>query len=210
MSESKTFLQRFNALRDEIKAPKNCLNKFGGYKYRNLEGIQEALKPLALKHDVTIVGTDALVEVAGRLFYQVTYTAMDSTNAEGVTLTHTAWAEHPAAKKGMDPAQLTGAVSSYARKYALGGLLMLDDTEDADNGGSYNPPQRPSKREAMLARIDQLTAKATASGVRPEAFGEWLVANFGTGDKEQLTDEQLTEYGKYLSTICKDAESLKG
>lgn len=211
MTESaKTFLERFNALRDEMKAPKNCRNNFGGYNYRNLEGIQEALKPLAVKWQVTINGKDDIVEMCGRLFYKSVYTAMDSTGKDQAVLSTVGWAEHPASKKGMDPAQLTGAVSSYARKYALGGLLMLDDTEDADSG-TYQPaptPQ-PSRRDQMLARIKQLTDEATANGVKPESVGEWLKARYGTTNKADLTDQQLTELGKHLAQVAKDSKTIK-
>ena len=211
MTESdKTFMERFNALRDEMKAPKNCRNNFGGYNYRNLEGIQEALKPLAVKWQVTINGKDDLVEMCGRLFYKSVYTAMDSTGQDATVLETVGWAEHPASKKGMDPAQLTGAVSSYARKYALGGLLMLDDTEDADSS-TYQPAPaaQPSRREQMLARIEQLANEASANGVRRESVDEWLQAKYGTNNKADLTDAQLTELGKHLAQVAKDSKTLK-
>ena len=211
MTESdKTFMERFTALRDEMKAPKNCRNNFGGYNYRNLEGIQEALKPLAVKWQVTINGKDDLVEMCGRLFYKSVYTAMDSTEQDATVLETVGWAEHPASKKGMDPAQLTGAVSSYARKYALGGLLMLDDTEDADSS-TYQPAPaaQPSRREQMLARIEQLANEASANGVRRESVDEWLQAKYGTYNKADLTDAQLTELGKHLAQVAKDSKTLK-
>ena len=211
MTESdKTFMERFNALRDEMKAPKNCRNNFGGYNYRNLEGIQVALKPLAVKWQVTINGKDDLVEICGRLFYKSVYTAMDSTGKEQTVLDTVGWAEHPVSKKGMDPAQLTGAVSSYARKYALGGLLMLDDTEDADSSAYQpTPVTQPSRREQMLARIEQLANEATANGVKRESVDEWLQAKYGTNNKADLTDAQLTELGKHLAQVAKDSKTLK-
>jgi len=110
-----------------LKAPKGQFNKFGNYKYRSCEDIVEAVKPL-LNGGILLLD-DEIVEVAGRVYVKATATL---SNSEGNQLTATAFAREPESKKGMDSAQLTGATSSYARKYALNGLFAIDDTKDAD------------------------------------------------------------------------------
>lgn len=115
----------------ELKAPKNLYNSFGKYKYRNAEGIQEALKPLEKEYQVTTVLNDEIVDVAGRIYVKATAKVMDCASDDVIEVT--AYAREADAKKGMDEAQVTGATSSYARKYALNALFLLDDTKDVDS-----------------------------------------------------------------------------
>ena len=115
----------------ELKAPKNLYNSFGKYKYRNAEGIQEALKPLEMEYQVTTVLNDEIVDVAGRIYVKATAKVMDCASDDVIEVT--AYAREADAKKGMDEAQVTGATSSYARKYALNALFLLDDTKDVDS-----------------------------------------------------------------------------
>jgi len=117
-------------IQTELKAPKNLYNSFGKYHYRNAEGIQEALKPLESKYNVTVTLSDEIVEVGGRVYVKATATITDVAIGESVSVS--AYAREAADKKDMDDAQVTGATSSYARKYALNGLFLLDDTKDVD------------------------------------------------------------------------------
>lgn len=128
----------------ELKAPKNLYNSFGKYKYRNAEGIQEAVKPLLSKYKVSLTLNDEVICVADRVYVKATATIWDTEaptakmDAEGLTIdtlkqiSVSAFAREASDKKGMDDAQVTGATSSYARKYALNGLFLLDDTKDVD------------------------------------------------------------------------------
>lgn len=115
-------------IQSELKAPKGQFNKFGGYKYRSCEDILEALKPVLSKYEAAVILSDEVVEIAGRIYVKATATL----KAKDVTESTTAYAREAETKKGMDESQITGAASSYARKYALNGLFGIDDTKDAD------------------------------------------------------------------------------
>jgi hypothetical protein len=115
-------------IQSELKAPKNNYNSFGKYNYRNAEDILEAVKPLLVKHGCVLTLSDQIQEVGGRVYVTTTARISDGKSSETVT----ASAREAQDRKGMDDSQITGATSSYARKYALGGLFLLDDTKDAD------------------------------------------------------------------------------
>lgn len=112
----------------QLVAPKNQLNAFGKYKYRNAEDILEAVKPLLLKHDCTLTISDDMVQVGDRYYIKSTCSFSDGENTKTVT----AFARESLDFKGMSEAQITGATSSYARKYALNGLFLIDDNKDPD------------------------------------------------------------------------------
>jgi hypothetical protein len=116
-------------IQEELKAPKNQRNNFGNYNYRSAEDIIEAVKPIAHKYGYYLNISDEIVEVGGRIYVKATarlYTP------DAVGFSATGWAREEETKKGMDASQITGAASSYARKYALNGLLAIDDTKDSD------------------------------------------------------------------------------
>ena len=115
-------------IQSELKAPKNQFNAFGKYKYRTCEDILEALKPLLLKYECTLTIEDEVKEVGGLVFIEAT--AAIQKDMEGRSVTGQAGIE--VNKKGMDLAQSFGSSSSYARKYALNGLFLIDDTKDSD------------------------------------------------------------------------------
>ena len=135
-------------IQHELKAPKNCRNTFGNYNYRSAEGILEALKPLCFKYKAVLRMTDEIVDIGGKLFVkavgelidvEVSNPTPDSIFAIGAQ----GWAQIPDGKKGMDLAQVTGAASSYARKYCLNALFAIDDTKDSD----ALPPDEPKHEE---------------------------------------------------------------
>ena len=115
-------------IQSELKAPKNQFNAFGKYKYRSCEDILEALKPLLLKYECTLTIEDEVKEVGGIVFIEATAAIQKDNEGRAVT----AQAGIEVNKKGMDIAQSFGSSSSYARKYALNGLFLIDDTKDAD------------------------------------------------------------------------------
>ena len=117
-------------IQNELKAPKNLYNKFGGYYYRNAESILEGVKPLCAKYEVTLTLYDEIVEIGNRIYVKATANLFDW-NSEKYIQTE-AYAREDESKKGMDGSQITGSCSSYARKYALNGLFNIDDTKDAD------------------------------------------------------------------------------
>ncbi len=124
-------------IQHELKAPKNCYNSFGNYKYRNAEGILEALKPVMFKYKCLLRMTDEIEEKGGKLFVKAIAELIDAEieNPSPDTIFaigSQGWAEIPASKKGLDQAQLTGSTSSFARKYCLNALFCIDDTKDSD------------------------------------------------------------------------------
>jgi hypothetical protein len=152
-------------IQNEIKAPKNQYNSFGKYKYRNAEDIFEAAKPICFKYGVFLSISDQVIEVAGELFVESTATITDGEKVINVK----AQAGLDLNRKGMDKAQASGASSSYARKYALGGLFLLDDTKDADATNTHGKSAKPALVENSEAYLKVVTAlksgKATMSQV---------------------------------------------
>ena len=124
-------------IQKELKAPKGQFNSFGKYKYRSCEDILEALKPILGTCTLTL--TDDVVEIGGRVYVKATATIKDGKEIEVVS----AFARESESKKGMDDSQITGTASSYARKYALNGLFLIDDTKDADTDESKNQESKP-------------------------------------------------------------------
>lgn len=150
------------AIQGELKAPKNQMNKFGGYKYRSCEDILEAVKPLLSKNNCVLTISDDIIAVSNRVYVQATATIV---NAKGEQISVSGYARESESKKGMDDSQVTGSTSSYARKYALNGLFCIDDTKDADatneHGKSAPQPvqQAPVKVELSAEEL-KITAKA--------------------------------------------------
>lgn len=122
--------EKLLAVQGSLKAPKGQRNTFGNYNYRSCEDILEAVKPHLQKNKATIVLTDEVVLIGERYYVKVTARFIDTETGEEIT--NTAYAREEEVKKGMDGSQITGASSSYARKYALNGLLDIDDNKDSD------------------------------------------------------------------------------
>lgn len=146
-------LQKLIEIQTKLKAPKNLYNKFGNYNYRNAEGILEAVKPYLAELKCALTLTDSIIERGGKNYVEATATLWDEDGTEIMSVT--ACAREAETKKGMDDSQITGATSSYARKYALNGLFDLDDTKDADTNEyheqepaapkEFKPSSRPEK-----------------------------------------------------------------
>lgn len=131
VEESLTTEEKLERIQTELEVPKGQLNKFGGYRYRSCEDILGAVKPLLKKYKCFIYLTDDLEQVGDRYYIVATASLVDA-EVDGKKYSVTAYAREGDAKKGMDASQVTGSASSYARKYALNGLLAIDDTKDAD------------------------------------------------------------------------------
>lgn len=125
--EDKTFYQKVAEIQQKLKAPKGQYNSFGKYKYRSCEDILEAVKPLL--GDLVLTINDEIVQVSDRIYVKAVANITDGIN---IGCTVSAYAREPEQKKGMDSSQITGTASSYARKYALNGLFLIDDTKDTD------------------------------------------------------------------------------
>lgn len=138
----------------ELKAPKNKRNNFGGYQYRDLSGILEALKPLLQKYKCAIFLSDNIVTKEDRTYIESTATIIDCEDSTQYYCK--GYAREDGSKKGMDLSQLTGACSSYARKYALNGLLAIDDSQDIDSmdNTKQETPKR-TRRSRIVKQTDE-------------------------------------------------------
>jgi hypothetical protein len=143
------------SIQTELKAPKNQRNNFGNYNYRSAEDILEAVKPLAKKHKVVFKINDELKEIAGRPYIESTAKMIDCTDPT-MQIESTAQAIVDFGAKGMQDPQRTGAASSYAKKYAIGNLLLIDDTKDADATNTHGTSvvdQKPLLQKDSVAFI---------------------------------------------------------
>lgn len=154
-------------IQSELKAPKGQFNAYGKYKYRSCEDILEAVKPILKKNNCTLLLSDSLIYVGERYYIKATATLV---NAEGKSVSTEAYAREEETKKGMDASQITGASSSYARKYALNGLLCIDDNKDSDttNTGDNTPaaPAKTSKEDN--AEVEKAIAEINAAKSKEE------------------------------------------
>lgn len=138
--------EKLLAIQTKLKAPKGQYNSFGNFNYRSAEDILEAVKPLNAEQGLLLTITDEIKEVGGRIYVVATATVSDGTDELKVS----ALAREPENKKGMDESQITGATSSYARKYALNGLYAIDDNKDADTDEHKQQQENaPKKQQAQ-------------------------------------------------------------
>lgn len=189
----------------ELKAPKNQYNSFGKYKYRSCEDILEGLKPVLKKNKVTLHISDSIEVIGDRIYVKATAVFIDI--EDGTTITNEAYARESDVKKGMDESQITGATSSYARKYALNGLFLIDDTKDADTdeyqgkirGQSKDETELDNKWTAQGKDLIDATKIKSLKGIcknhkMPE---EQLAKKYG---KEKIEDITLVDYMDFAKT----------
>ena len=146
-------------IQSALKAPKNQWNKFGSYHYRNAEDILESVKPLLKENSCTLILSDDVVEVGGRIYVKATAILRNSENTE---VSVSAFARESEAQKGMNDAQITGSASSYARKYALNGLFCIDDTKDDDFTNKHGKEEPKRDPDLELAILEATEAKTIA------------------------------------------------
>lgn len=159
-------------IQSELKAPKGQRNTFGKYNYRSCEDILEAVKPLLSVRGLVLIITDDIVQIGERYYVRATATIYDS---EGSYISNSALAREELKRTGMDASQITGATSSYARKYALNGLFAIDDTKDADATNKGQDEPKPAKATAQPAFTDEIRralAKAQSVQELVETFGK--------------------------------------
>lgn len=189
--------EKLKNIQKELKAPKSQYNSFGKYNYRNCEDILEAVKPLLNKYEASLTLSDEILEIGGKNYIRATATLYDCVGEESICVS--AYARESTDKKGMDDSQMTGATSSYARKYALNGLFCIDDTKDADylNQGQKeakkgnSEPQRASYTCHDCKKAITKTEKHTA---------------------EQIAENTMKRCGVHLCMACyqKRAEASQG
>lgn len=166
-------------IQQKLKAPKGQQNTFGGYKYRSCEDIFEAVKPLLKEQKLILQTTDELVQIGERYYVKATAILSDGTE----TITNTAYAREEEAKKGMDSSQITGASSSYARKYALNGLFLIDDVKDSDTTNTGDAEQ---ERLDLIVEFNKLVNE---TGTDKDLIYE----TYKVKDNTEMTNAQLKQ-----------------
>ena len=191
--------KKLSGIQCELVATKGQYNNFGKYSYRSCEDILEAVKPLLDKYKVAIVIKDDIVLVGDRFYVKATATLIDSETGESVEAS--AFARESADKKGMDSSQVTGATSSYARKYALNGLFAIDDNKDSDATNTHNKDIKPNMTpvsglsEAQLKRLFAIGNKA---GFKKDVVEATVKKMFGCEPKDMTKDQ--------YNTVCERLE----
>lgn len=160
-----TFQQKIVAIQSMLKAPKGQYNSFGKYNYRSCEDILEGVKPLLSEQELILTIEDSIEMIGDRYYVKATATLSDGTNS----ISTSAYARESLDKKGMDASQVTGATSSYARKYALNGLLCIDDTKDADTMNNAKQDTQES-----VYNWNTLKARATQGGISETDLKHYL------------------------------------
>lgn len=210
-------------IQSELNCPKNSYNKFGNYHYRSAEAILEAVKPICLKYNCAIFISDSIKQIGDRYYVEAQATLVDTDVGIEEFISTTALAREETEKKGMDASQITGAASSYARKYALNGLLAIDDAKDADGlepdksqpkpapkKTEYKPVQKPATPTSSTQYTQQENAtKAITPAQRTRLFAlgveEDIRAVLKEYKIEHTTDIPMSKYDE----ICKKVEAMK-
>lgn len=223
--QSEDIYTKLSHIQNELKAPKNQFNKFGNYKYRSCEDILEALKPLCAKYKATLIIYDEIVMIGDRYYVKAMAKLYDQETTDYIEAY--AFARECIDKKGMDQAQVTGATSSYARKYALNGLFNIDDTKDFDTNevhqqsnqkqGNTQPKQQPQQQgfeqANLMANIDNCLKKLKELGVDIKSKGSLDFIdkyNNNLHDINIMTDSEKYNYLKVLNEMIKLKEKQNG
>lgn len=177
-------MESLRKIQSELKAPKGQYNSFGKYAYRSCEDILEAVKPLLEKYESTVYITDEVVSVGDRVYVKATATFVDKDTS---VVSVSAFAREPVARKGMDDAQVTGATSSYARKYALNGLFLIDDNKDADTDENKTESEERSKSSGSSDNTPKVQ-RPNYSAEQLEKMKKWTDGTF--------TEVELNEFRK--------------
>lgn len=179
--------QRVGDIQHKLKAPKGQYNSFGKYNYRSCEDILEGVKPLLKEHNLALLIDDEIVQIGER--YYVKATAKITDGREFVSAT--AYAREPDTKKGMDESQITGATSSYARKYALNALLCIDDTKDADTMDNSKKPVQQTQE--TVYNWQTLKARATQGGISKEELVHYVTETFKVSKPADLKQDHYQQ-----------------
>ena len=201
-------------IQKEMKAPKSQFNAFGKYKYRSCEDILEAVKPFL--NGTVLYISDEMVLIGERYYLKATATLRNGDDAVSVT----AYAREEAEKKGMDSSQITGAASSYARKYALNGLFLIDDTKDSDatnehGKGAGDEKPKGSQVEQLKGKLggndtaDPYLTEAQAKDImgqlrKAKIRGEALLSHFKVSRLGELRESQLNEVYDWILAAGKE------
>lgn len=191
--------EKLIAIQAQLKAPKDKMNNFGGYKYRSCESILEAVKPLLQTQGCILTVSDEIVESGSRIYVKAKATLSDG-ESECSTF---GFAREPESKKGMDEPQVTGTASSYARKYALNGLFAIDDTKDADTDEYAKETGRAAQRQPAAAK--KAAQQAPPMTFNCAACGQQIVGetiNGHTYSGVSIAEQTAKKFGRCLCWTC--------
>lgn len=197
-----SIFDRLMRVQQQLKAPKNQRNNYGGYNYRSCEDILEAVKPLLSANSISLTINDEIVLIGDRYYIKATATIFDD---KGNYVSNSGYAREELTRKGMDSSQITGAASSYARKYALNGLFAIDDTKDADalNNGEEESKKRTTAKSQQTTANSQAPEKITAKQALAELAKvksvEELKLAFTRLPQELRTDDSIIDFCKKYS-----------
>jgi essential recombination function protein len=180
----------------ELKAPKGQFNAFGKYKYRSCEDILEALKPVLNKYKLTFFINDEIIEVNNRNYVKATITIINIEKPDEQIQT-SALAREEETKKGMDGSQITGASSSYARKYALNGMFMIDDTKDSDSTNTHGKDKTEQEKVQDFLNNRNGMIEKLSEYVKGDKL-ERMLKNYGVNELFEMKDEQLKDACKKI------------
>ena len=185
--------EKLTQVQSKLKAPKNQYNSFWKYNYRSCEDILEGLKPLLSEVKATVILNDEIVQIGDRYYLRATAKFIDCNSGESVEVS--SLAREDEVKKGMDLAQVTGSVSSYARKYALNGLFAIDDTKDSDSTNTHEKSNDKSENN---------TYKSSSGGLtQPQLKRLYAIAYSCGYDKAKIETMISGKYGKEPKNLTK-------
>lgn len=212
--------KKLSEIQNRLKAPKGQYNNFGKYHYRSAEDILEAVKPLNAEYGISLTLSDEVKEIGGRIYVVATATITDGNDELSVK----SYAREPENKKGMDDSQITGATSSYARKYALNGLYAIDDNKDADTDEHKKQQdnavkKQPKQQQQSTQEIDMQQVHATvegyvkeleALGVKREQVIEYVCNKHNVGNLFDIKPHILVGEIKSIYLSKKNQSENKG
>lgn len=201
-----SIFEKLIKVQTELKAPKNQRNSFGNYNYRSCEDILEAVKPLLAENKLSLMLSDKVMQIGERYYIKAVAILIDV--EDGRTIENVAYAREEETKKGADGSQITGASSSYARKYALNGLFLIDDTKDSDSTNDHGKneeqqkaPEKNGSKKLSDAQVKRLCAIAYSKGYKTDEVKALAIKKFNKTDLKDLSKEEY-------ETLVKGYESL--
>ena len=204
--------QSLNYIQSNLKAPKGQFNSFGKYHYRSCEDVLEGVKPHLKETKTCLVISDEIVTIGEHNYIKATATLY---GADGGAVANSAFAKEPLEKKGMDPSQITGATSSYARKYALNGLFCIDDTKDADTDAytantaktktQAKAPSTPVETKTMQEKrmreeyADTVKKMMGVKNITSKQICDQMELMFGTRNSTEISNQQMKELADWIT-----------
>ena len=186
--------EKLQAIQTELKAPKGQFNKFGKYKYRSCEDILEAVKPLLAKYGCSLTIEDTIEQSGDRYYVKATAIFRSNDKPLEPNVINTAYAREAETKSGMDASQITGTASSYARKYCLNGLFLIDDTKDADTN-EYKAQTDPTPTDNTEAKEEKQQLMATEYQItRMKEIADQLGEEFDEEIAKNMTAKQASNF----------------